>query len=169
MSNQALRPDQCAQLVEAIRLADIPAELDKQISVLKRTGDEHNVKQDEQLEIIKTLRTQLGGLMSTLQTSLGNTSVESPQDSPQDVGRLASLLEGQVGSLEATMKDQEQTIEELKKFLEDKVLKQKADKAKSDESSNSWPSATISAAYFGSLLLSSVVSTCTATLVNRQP
>jgi hypothetical protein len=37
--------------VEAITLADIPTELDKQIRELKLAADEHNVKQDEQLQI----------------------------------------------------------------------------------------------------------------------
>lgn len=57
LPGQPLQTAQCAQLVEAITLAGIPTELDKQIRLLKLAAEEHNVKQDEQLQIIETLRT----------------------------------------------------------------------------------------------------------------
>jgi hypothetical protein len=49
IQDHSLRPEQCAQLVEAIRLADIPAELEKQIKMLQEAADEHSVRQDDQL------------------------------------------------------------------------------------------------------------------------
>lgn len=148
--------------------------MDKQIRVLKRTADEHNIKQDEQLEIIKTLRNQLYDLTSTLQKALDgirrNKSPDLQRDLRQDVGRLASVLTTRAENLEAAMRDQEQMIQELKSFVEDKSSNQRPDNAQGSQSSASWPSATVSAAYFAALLLSTVVSTCTATsVINRGP
>jgi hypothetical protein len=172
LPDQTLRPEHSARLVEVIRLADIPAELDKQIRVLKRTADEHNVKQDKQLEVIKKLRTQLDGPMANLQIALdkmkSDTVADSQHDIHHDVYLLASLLESHLESLGTTMKNREQTIEQLKSFLEDKALKEKADKTHSMGSSNPWPSGTLSTAYFATSLLSTIVSTCTATSLISQ-
>ncbi|KAL4912119.1 hypothetical protein BDW62DRAFT_206789 [Aspergillus aurantiobrunneus] len=165
ISEKKLRPEQCAQLVEAIRLADIPAELDKQIGVLKRTADEHNVKQDEQLEVITTLRNQLSDLTSTLQGALDSMRRDrkstKQRDIQQDIGRLTTLLTTRTATLESAMKDQEDMIQELKSFVEDKSTGAQ----ESQTPTSSWPSATVSSAYFAALLLSTIVSTCTATSV----
>ena len=195
LPGQLLLPAQCAQLVEAIRLADIPTELDKQIQVLKLTADEHSVKQDQQLQIVSTLRSQLDdkleGLLSALNdvkddnftASASRDRYDEQLDATRDVykrvDQLSAVLEIKAEELESAMKDQRQLILALKSFLEDKTSSlDDASKSGGGKSTNegedqqraaSWPSATLSTAYFAALLLSSVLSSVVSTfVVNRR-
>ncbi|KAH9213226.1 hypothetical protein DL95DRAFT_447242 [Leptodontidium sp. 2 PMI_412] len=194
LPEQLLNPTQCAQLVQAIALADIPTELDKQIRVLTLAADSHNVKQDQQLEIIATLRFQLEDKLETLQSVLNEVKdeqikdkalkerneeqVEISKDLGRSVEKLAITLEKRTDVLEEGVKEQKKLILALKSFLEDKVsrfevvLKSGDDKqgqGEAKEKTVQWPSATLSTAYFAALLLSSVLSSVAVTsVVNRR-
>ena len=186
LPGQPLQPAQCAQLVEAITLAGIPTELDKQIRELKLAADEHNVKQDEQLQIITTLRTQLEeritGVQSVLDKVKGPDSAASEHHIEQldasrtvhtRVDKLSEVLESRADELESAMKDQKQLMLALKSFLEDKTsrsvsesgLNSGQENVKESENQNPWPSSTLSAGYFAALLLSSVLSSVAVTSI----
>jgi hypothetical protein len=174
--------------VEAITLADIPTELDKQIRQLKVAADEHNVKQDEQLQTITTLRTQLGERITSLRSVLDEVQGSDPvakdrHDEQLDASRtthtrvdqLSEVLESRADQLKSAMKEQKQLILALKSFLEDKTsrletsLKSGHERVKESEYHSSWPSSTLSAAYFAALLLSSVLSSvATTSIVTRK-
>ena len=172
-----MQPAQCAQLVEAIALADIPTELDKQIRELRLVANEHNIKQDEQLQIIMTLRAQLEERITSLQSVLDEVKGPNPITSAQHlkqldaskavhtrVDELSEVLESRVDQLGSAMKEQKQLIVALKSFLEDKTSRFEfapengLKSVKENEKETSWPSATLSTAYFAALLLSSVLS-----------
>ena len=184
LPGQLLQPAQCAQLVEAITLAGIPTELDKQIRELKLAANEHNVKQDEQLQIITTLRTQLEeritGVQSVLEKVKGADSAAREHHIEQldasrtvhtRVDKLSEVLESRADELESAMKDQKQLMLALKSFLEDKTSRSESGLNSSQESvqesgnQNPWPSSTLSVGYFAALLLSSVLSSVAVTSI----
>ncbi|PMD66546.1 uncharacterized protein K444DRAFT_120472 [Hyaloscypha bicolor E] len=183
LPGQLLQPAQCAQLVEAITLG-ITTELDKQIRELKLAADEHNVKQDEQLQIVTTLRTQLEesitGVQSVLDKVKGPDSAASERHIEQldasrtdhtRVDKLSEVLESRADELESAMKDQKQLMLALKSFLEDKTsraefgLNSSQESVQESENQNPWPSSTLSAGYFAALLLSSVLSSVAVTSI----
>jgi hypothetical protein len=184
LPGQPLQTAQCAQLVEAITLAGIPTELDKQIRLLKLAAEEHNVKQDEQLQIIETLRTPLEerikGVRSVLDTIQGPDPVAKDRHQEQfdasrtvhtRVDELSEVLESRAEQLESAMKEQKQLMLALKSFLEDKTsrpehaLQSGNERVNESENRNPWPSSTLSTAYFAALLLSSVLSSVAATSI----
>jgi hypothetical protein len=171
-------------LVEAITLAGIPTELDKQIRELKLAADEHNVKQDEQLQIITTLRTQLEERITGVQSVLDK--VKGPDSAAREhhieqldasrtvhtrVDKLSEVLESRADELESAMKDQKQLMLALKSFLEDKTsrsesgLNSSQESVQESENQNPWPSSTLSAGYFAVLLLSSMLSSVAVTSI----
>jgi hypothetical protein len=171
-------------LVEAITLAGIPTELDKQIRLLKLAAEEQNVKQDEQLQIIETLRTQLEerieGVRSVLDTIQGPDPVAKDRHQEQldasrtvhtRVDELSEVLESRAEQLESAMKEQKQLMLALKSFLEDKTsrpehaLQSGNERVNESENRNPWPSSTLSTAYFAASLLSSVLSSVAATSI----
>ena len=164
-------------MVEAITLAGIPTELDKQIRLLKLAAEEHNVKQDEQLQIIETLRTQLEerieGVRSVLDTIQGpdpaakdrhQERLDASRTVHTRVDELSEVLESRAEQLESAMKEQKQLILALKLFLEDKTsrpehaLQSGDERVNESENRNPWPPSTLPTAYFAASLLSSVLS-----------
>jgi hypothetical protein len=174
--------------VGAITLADIPAELDKQIRQLRLAADEHNLKQDELLQTITTVRTQLEeriqGLQSVIEVVQGpDPMTRKHHDEQLDASRtvytrvdqLSEVLESRSEQLESELKEQKQLMLAMKSFLEDKtsrpesILESNEQSAKGSIDRNSWPSSTLSTAYFAAILLSSVLSSVAATsIVTRQ-
>lgn len=180
LPEQLLQPAQCAQLVEAITLADIPSELDKQIRELKLAADEHNIKQDEQLQIITTLRAQLEERITGLQEVLdevkdtaaretGNKWLFASRTADTRADQLSNILKSKTDQLDSAVKEQKQLIIALKSFLEDKASRSETTPKSDDEGmeenekQRSWPSETLSTAYFAALMLSSVLSSVAAT------
>ncbi|KAF2273062.1 uncharacterized protein EI97DRAFT_482656 [Westerdykella ornata] len=187
LPDQPLQPFQCAQILEAIRVADIPAELDKQIQVLQRNARAHNIMQDEQLQRVEELRTKLHSEVSSLQARLKDleqaTAELATQNGQKDqldvskqattsVEKLSIALETKSEKLEEELKEQRKLVIALRSFLEDKVEMQQIALATDDEmnyhngsakATKSWPSATLPAANLAILLLSSVVSSVAAT------
>lgn len=179
-----MQPAQCAQLVEAIALAEIPTELDKQIRELRLVANEHNIKQDEQLQIITTLRAQLEERITSLQSVLDEVKGPDPFTRAQHlkqldaskavhtrVDELSEVLKSRADQLESAMKEQKQLIVALKSFLEDKTSRFESapepgrPSVKENEKETPWPSATLSTAYFAALLLSSVLSSVAVTSI----
>lgn len=156
--------------------------------MLQLAADEHNIKQDQQLEVIWTLRNQLKERISGLETALD--SFRNPDPAAKDrhdeqldasrtvhtrVDQLSAVLECRADQLESAMKEQKQLLLALKSFLEDKTSRSESEMQSGhgswteSENQNSWPSATLSTAYFGALLLSSVLSSIAATsIVTKQ-
>lgn len=145
LPEQPLQQDQLAQIIEAIRIADIPTELDKQIQVLQRSTAEHNIKQDEQLQRIKDLRAKLDGEIAKLHAAVEEakdavtasqattvTSQQSNAESQLDaskgmqtsVNHLYAALESRTDKLETAMKEQRRLILALSRFLEEKAAMQ---------------------------------------------
>jgi hypothetical protein len=170
--------------VEAITLANIPTELNKQICELKLATNEHNVKQDEQLQIITTLRTHLEERLNDLQSVLDEVKgpdlaareqhieqLDASRIAHTRVDELSEVLESRADQLESAMKEQKQLMVTLTSFLEDKTSRSEAavesgnERAKESGNQNSWPSSTLSTAYFAALLLSSVLSSVAATSI----
>ena len=166
--------------MEAITLADIPSELDKQIRELKLAADEHNIKQDEQLQVITTLRAQLEERITSLQEVLDEVKDITARESRNEwlcasrtadtrVDQLSNILKGKTDQLDSAVKEQKQLIIALKSFLEDKASwsestpKSNDEAMKENEKQRSWPSATLSTAYFAALMLSNVLSGVAAT------
>ncbi|KAL2831483.1 hypothetical protein BDW59DRAFT_157909 [Aspergillus cavernicola] len=127
-----LEATQCAQLVEAIKLADIPAELDKQIQVLQRDAAEHKVKQDEQLQTIKKLRAKLEEKIAKLHAAVEkicddrndpdkNANANTSATATVANNNLSNALQAQSTKLSKTIKEHERLIIALKSFLEDKT------------------------------------------------
>jgi hypothetical protein len=147
-------------------------------------ANEHNIKQDEQLQIITTLRAQLEERITSLQSVLdevkGPSLITRAQHLKQldaskavhtRVDELSEVLESRADQLESVMKEQKQLMVALKSFLEDKTSRfesapehgQKS--VKENEKETSWPSATLSTPYFAALLLSSVLSSVAVTSI----
>ncbi|RHZ56278.1 uncharacterized protein CDV56_106509 [Aspergillus thermomutatus] len=174
-----LRPEHCAQLVEAIRLADIPAELEKQIKTLQQAADEHSLRQDDQLQNIISIRAELEQMTSEMKDVLDvlKTHVRSSRNDRQHliglnnahIGRLTKVLEKiETSELEKAIKDQQKTIDALRSFLEDKVSASQKESIEDKSDASKWPSATITAAYVAATLFSSVASMCaTRTIMVR--
>jgi hypothetical protein len=193
MQDQSLQPEQCAQIVEAIKIADIPTELDNQIQVLQRAASEHNIRQDEQLKITKDLRSNLDEKMATLLSSLegitnfpvkDNNDTRSLQESQLEVSssvqtsinHISVALEARSKELQLAMKEHKQLILALKSFLEDKAAMQERalteenasfDPNTSIEPTSQWPPATLPTAHLAIALLSTVISSVTALSVMR--
>ena len=86
-------------------------------------------------------------------------------DIHSSVDRLSAVLETREGELKSAMKEQQQLVIALKPFVEDKVSSFESqltfgedNMGERERSATSWPSATLPAAYFATLLLSSVMS-----------
>ncbi|KUJ08713.1 uncharacterized protein LY89DRAFT_741560 [Mollisia scopiformis] len=144
LPNQLLSPSQRAQLIEAIKLADIPTSLSLQIEQLQRVASSYNMKQDQQLQIVETLKTQLEeritGLQSVLEvvaeqsvdlnlgarergadaTERHEEQVEMTRGVSVGVERLRGVLESRADQLQSALKEQKQLVLALKSFLEDK-------------------------------------------------
>lgn len=155
----------------------------KQIRELRVAADEHNVKQDEQLQIITTLRIQLEERIKSLQSVLDEVKGPDPVAREHQneqlvastihtrVDQLSEVLEIRADQLESAMKEQKQLMLALKSFLEDKTsrsgfaLESGNQSVEEKEGQSSWPSATLSTAYFAALLLSSVLSSVAVTSI----
>ncbi|KAL5428821.1 hypothetical protein PMIN07_011304 [Paraphaeosphaeria minitans] len=109
LPDQPLRPEQCAQIVEAIKVADIPTELDKQIQVLQRSASEHNIGQDEQLQRIKDMRAKLDGGLANLTLSLEKVEDVTTTDVATRAGQQAQL---------GASKDMQSSLSQLSAALE---------------------------------------------------
>ncbi|KAH8595421.1 hypothetical protein B0O99DRAFT_686840 [Bisporella sp. PMI_857] len=172
LPGQLLKPAQCALLVDAIRLADIPVELDKQIGLLQRTAAEHNVKQDEQLQVVTKLRTELDDKIASLSTAIDEIKDNAAEESTAKDRHEEQLAASE--KLEETIKEQQMLLTTLKSFLEDKasmgesVLTSDTDFGDQDGkqlSASSWALGTLPAAHSALVLLSSVVSSIITTSV----
>lgn len=181
--------------MEAIKVADIPTELDKQIQVLQRSASEHNMRQDEQLQRVKELRSKPDDGLASLALSLEKVrdvtttdvatkagqqaQLDASKDLQSDVLQLSAALETGTKEIKESMKVQNDLILVIKTFLEEKAAIQERAMAEaeaevsvdsSDEKveSSAWPSATLPAAHLAITLLSTVVSSVTAVSVVRQ-
>lgn len=193
MPAQPWRPEQCAQIVEAFKVADITTELDKQIRDLQRSASEHDVKQDEQLQHVKDLRAKVEGGLASLALGLEKVQAATVTDVATKAGQQVQLdaskeLQSSISQLSAALEDgtkemkqsmqlQKDLILVIKTFLEEKVAIQEraiaeaevsSDLSENKSESSKWPSATLSAAHFAVTLLSTVVSTVTAVSVAKQ-
>ncbi|KAL4932169.1 uncharacterized protein BDV17DRAFT_288245 [Aspergillus undulatus] len=134
LPDNLLNPTHCAQLVEAIRLADIPAELDKQIRALQHDAATHKIQQDEHLQTVKALRTELGEKITKLQATLNSIKDEeasAPDSFSQseasrtgvnvDIDKLSTALQSGTDKLSETIKEHGKMIIALKCFLDDKA------------------------------------------------
>ncbi|KAH7093617.1 hypothetical protein FB567DRAFT_588041 [Paraphoma chrysanthemicola] len=187
LSDQRWQPDQCAQIVEAIKVADIPTALDKQIQVLQKSASEHKIRQDEQLERVKDLRDKLDGELASLALSLEKVKdatstdiatkscqqaqLDASNDLQTSVSQLSAVLESGTTEMKESLKVQKDLLIVIKTFLEEKAAIQERAIAEADVSidpsdssveNSSWPSATLPAAYLAISLLSTVVSSVTA-------
>ncbi len=171
--------------MEAITFAEIPTELDKQIRELSLVAaNEHNIKQDEQLQITTTLRDQPEGRITSLQSVLDEVKGPNPITGAKHlkqldasnaihilVDELSEILEGGADQLESAVKEQKQLMVALKSFLADKTSRFESApesgqrSVKENEKETSWPSTTLSTAYFAAQLLSSVLSSVAVTSI----
>lgn len=181
-------PEQCAQIVEAIRTVGIPVELDKQIRILQKLAAEHGIKNDEQIQRIEGLRSELDSQFAYLNAEVKaseeatiaalvnsrGTAQSSSEDctAQQGIDRLTVALESRDNGFELTLKKQEDLILALKTFLEEKVAALEAKSDPQPPTSNtkgncapghSWPSTTLKTAHLAVGLLSAIV-TSVATL-----
>ncbi|KAL5406818.1 hypothetical protein PMIN04_011923 [Paraphaeosphaeria minitans] len=193
LPDQPLRPEQCAQIVEAIKVADIPTELDKQIQVLQRSASEHNIGQDEQLQRIKDMRAKLDGGLANLTLSLEKVEdvtttdvatragqqaqLGASKDMQSSLSQLSAALETGTTEIKKSMKVHRDLVFVFKTFLEEKVAINERATAKADAPSRAssdkvesspWPPATLPAAHMAITLLSTVVSSITAVSVIKQ-
>jgi hypothetical protein len=153
------------------------------------------VKQDEQIDNLEKLRTRLDNELAKLITSLEELKDEALKMSTTNdlqveqlassktllssVELLSTALQSRTEKLELQLKEQERLIFAIKSFLEEKATKELAavdadgdvdGKATEISSPNSWPTATVPAAYLTVMLLSHVVSNiATSSLVRPKP
>jgi hypothetical protein len=189
LSDEPLRPEQCAQIVNAIMEADISTELDKQIKVLQQSANEHSLEHDEHSEKIQELKRELDEGLTSLRNNLGNLADaiadkladrEGHQAASDEVQTSLNLLnvafEGNTTRLDAYIREQETLLIAIEAFLEDKSAVQVAamepepsiqDKIKPGCQDTSWPAATLPAAHLVISLLSVVVSGVVAVTVTR--
>lgn len=186
LPEKPLQQSQLAQIVEAIKIADIPAELDKQIQILQRSAADHNLRQDDQLQHIKELRAKLDGQIAGLYTAVEeakNAAAGSQVNAETQLNAfnamhtsLYAALESRTDKLDTAMKEQTQLILALSHFLEEKVDLQERALAEKDHSEDdeakvekaSWPPATLSAAHLSLTLLSTVVSSIVAVSATKR-
>ncbi|KAL5432460.1 hypothetical protein PMIN06_012008 [Paraphaeosphaeria minitans] len=193
LPDQPLRPEQCAQIVEATKVADIPTELDKQIQVLQRSASEHNIGQDEQLQRIKDMRAKLDGGLANLTLSLEKVEdvtttdvatragqqaqLGASKDMQSSLSQLSAALETGTTEIKKSVKVHRDLVFVFKTFLEEKVAINERATAKADAPSRAssdkvesspWPPATLPAAHMAITLLSTVVSSITAVSVIKQ-
>ncbi|KAF7587533.1 hypothetical protein BBP40_007068 [Aspergillus hancockii] len=137
-----------------------------EVGSLTCVADEHNAKQDEQLETIKTLRRQLNdrtlGWQDVIDDIRQGKTTKSRNNVRQEASHLTSLLKIQHEKLDTVMSEQRRLIRALKMLAEDKASSKK-ENLPEKQFAASWPSATLATAYFAALMLPSVVSTCAAT------
>jgi hypothetical protein len=192
--NTGLGPTQCALLIEAIHLANIPTELDKQIKTLSKAAQEQNLKQDQQLQVVNKLRTDLTNNIANLRgvldeahnsSSQGVTRAEEQHveqmsafgELQSSLDGLTKILEDRWSSLDTASIEQKNIIVALKQFLEHKILEEKVSNdsasieqvsAGSNNTQSHWPPATLAVAYLTTTLLSSIASgMATASVIGR--
>ncbi|CZR65527.1 uncharacterized protein PAC_15427 [Phialocephala subalpina] len=183
--HEVLSPTQCAQLFEAIHLADIASELDKQIRVLRAIADDHRRLNDPHLQLIQDIKTSLVLTFSDVRSFAvqhakpripGHHIMLASQPGRGDLLCLDETIERAYASLhdrgdvmQHLVWEQERTIIALKVFLEDKIerFQQRRhlnpDPERSQQPldrprySKDWPAATIPAAQLATILLSSML------------
>ncbi|KAL1610193.1 hypothetical protein SLS60_001858 [Paraconiothyrium brasiliense] len=171
--------DQLAKIVEAIRAADVPTELQKQIDVLQNGLDVQNVQNDYQLKRIKDMRDSLTGQLDALENTLeetkalviNNKSNQQPTvqqehgSSYSNRSTLEEALSDHNHELEAAMREQTRLLLALKSFLEEKVAMQQHivdNSITAGMSRRFWPSATLPTAHMATVLVSALVSSFSA-------
>lgn len=144
---ELFQPEQLAQLVEAIRVADIPSELGKQIHVLQRSADSHRLQQDVQLQNMKDLHDNLvDGLtklqstneeikrLSTSAASRAQPTVKLDQDSMDTIiSSLTTAPSAGGDQLHKDMEEQTRLIMALMSFLEDQAIAQQSNQEKKNK------------------------------------
>ncbi|KUJ19619.1 uncharacterized protein LY89DRAFT_772092 [Mollisia scopiformis] len=178
---QLLTPHQCAQLLEAISLADVVSELDKQLQVLKATAEEHEQEHDPHLELVKDIKTNLLNALERIrkiaasQSEIQTRSQELLPGKRLDCDDLLALdtciqnmytgLQTQDDATQHLVEEQERAVIALKLFLEDKVtrikerrvLRSSGNPADRSRGLTGWPPATIPTAQLSTILLSRIV------------
>jgi uncharacterized membrane protein YgcG len=179
--------------VKAIKVADIPTELDKQIQVLQRSASEHKIRQDEQLQHVKDLHAKLDSGLESLALSLEKfkdatttdvatksgqqAQLDASKDLQSGISQLSAALETGTKEMKNSMKVQKDFLLVIKTFLEEKAAIQERAIAEAEDSfdlnnkkfeSSAWPSATLPAAHLAITLLSTIVSSVTVVSVVRQ-
>ncbi|KAE8446943.1 hypothetical protein EG329_011425 [Mollisiaceae sp. DMI_Dod_QoI] len=175
-----LTPNQCAQLFQAVYLADIASELDKQIHVLKAIADDHERESDAHLELVKDIKSRLVDTLTNVRSFAlqhAKARISDQQESrsadilalDSSIERLYTSLQDQNDVTQQLVDQQERTIIALKLFLEDKIERfQKRRHQLSDADGcqetlepprypKDWPSATIPTAQVAAILLSSTL------------
>lgn len=182
VQNKPLQKEQLLQLVEAIKMADVPNELQKQIDVLQRSAANHERSHDHQLERIVELRDILTGKLNTLQERINGTTVlvsteetDQQRNTRPQIESHDSEMQGlkeewqfRSGELEKAAKEQSRLLLALETFLEEKATLQKdfLEEVRLEKvDQNTWPSATLHTAHLATVLLSALVSSIVATTI----
>lgn len=180
--DQPLNCERCTQLVDAVQLSNIiSAELKKNIQTLQQSADHNDTKQDQQLEVMRTVHAQLDDRITSLRAQLDdirdklssdpcaskedhNKQLSVSYDIKEDIGRILAHLETREDPLETVIKHQRSTLEPF--CEEDTVFSSDSKISDVNEGEEKWPSTLLSSTpYLVSLAVSSVVSTVTATSV----
>lgn len=183
-AKEPLRPDHLTQIVDAIRVADIPTELGHQIDVLKSAATLHGARNEELLQKIEQIRTnlddhlvdleraseglkQLAVNKDTSETTLGLTE-GLHRSIAADVFKFAAALQARNKDLTKNIEKQNCLLVAHKKFLEEMATAPEVTPMQCEENANknneqsSWPYATLRTVQLAITTLSAVVLSVTA-------
>ncbi|KAL5391392.1 hypothetical protein DPSP01_001262 [Paraphaeosphaeria sporulosa] len=115
--DQILRPSQCAQIVDAIAAADIPAALGQELQKLQQKSDETNTKHDQLVVQVEELRLELCTEMRSVRQMLE----QLPRQSYKDISTTAATSIPEVRQTSTTLNTARESITEQETLTSDTI------------------------------------------------